>query len=103
MNQALRVDLALAFGFVVVCVGGLARAYMNIRISQSTLADDSSWRRAFQLTEATYRRLVREQHHGNVWKLSVNARNAPLWPLFVAIVCIPLGVVICFAAIILGN
>ncbi len=99
----LRFELMLAFGFLVFCVGGLARTYMNIRISQSILADDSWWRRAFQSTEVTYRRLVREQHDRNVWKLSINARNAPLWPLVVAIVCLPLGMVICFAAMVLTT
>jgi hypothetical protein len=73
--------LMLAFGVAIFVVGGIARTYENIKISQSSVHNWGTWS-----TELRYMRLVRE-------------RVAPLWPLIVASVCMPLGILISFAAI----
>jgi hypothetical protein len=82
--MSFRFVLMLAFGVAVFIVGGLSRTYENIKISQSSVHNWGTWS-----TELRYMRLVREL-------------GAPLWPLIVASVCIPLGILIGFAAILLS-
>lgn len=81
----LRFELMLIVGFVLVLTGTATRTYMNIVIDRSPLAGNTFTRS----TELRYRRLVREQ-------------GAPLWPLAVTVACVPLGIVIAFAAVILS-
>ena len=80
-----RFVLMLAFGVVLFGVGALARTYMNIRIGQAP--SDGSTTRS---TEIKYMRLVRN-------------KGAPIWPLIIAVVFIPLGIVATFTAIIWNN
>jgi hypothetical protein len=77
--------LMQAFGFALFSVGVLTRTYMNIKIGQAP-ADGATTRS----TEIKYMRLVRN-------------KGAPIWPLIITIVFIPLGIIVCFAAIILSN
>jgi hypothetical protein len=76
----------VVLGFVVFCIGGLARTYMNISLSKRSLSGGQKRRS----TELRYKSLMREH-------------NAPAWPLFVAITCMPLGIVIIFFAIAWSN
>jgi hypothetical protein len=75
----------LVVGVVLFCVGGLARVYMNALIARSALASSRLY-----WTEARYTRLIRE-------------RGAKVWPLVVVVTCIPLGMLLGFAAIICAN
>jgi hypothetical protein len=77
---------AVAFGFIIFCIGALARTYMNLSLSkQSSLGDQK--RRS---TELRYRSMMKE-------------RSAPAWPLLVTITCIPLGILTIFFAIAWNN
>jgi hypothetical protein len=75
-----------AIGFGIFCVGGVARVYMDFA------ANGMNMFRKFQRgnTELGYWRLVKE-------------RNAPALPLFLSVVCIPVGILIVFGAITLVN
>jgi len=81
-----RCILMLVSGVLLFGVGAVTRTYMNIMISRSPLPGGSG----AQSTELRYRRLVKEQ-------------GAEVWPLVVTIICIPLGILIAFAAIIWNN
>lgn len=81
-----RFGFMLACGMVVFTVGGLARTYMNIVISRSSVS--GNWRS--RSTELRYRQLIREQ-------------GVPSWPLIVTVVLVPLGIITAFAAIVLSN
>jgi hypothetical protein len=81
-----RFDFMGIFGLVLVGVGALARMNMNIVIKRSPLPDSLGT----DSTELRYRRLIKEQ-------------GVPVWPLVVTAVCIPLGIIISFAAIIWSN
>ena len=83
--MAERSVLMLAFGFGLFVIGGLARTYMNIRIAQAQSNDTTT-----RSTEIRYMRLVRNN-------------GASLWPLIIAVVLMPLGVILTFAAIIWNN
>lgn len=72
----------LVLGFVTFGVGGLARTKMNSEI-RKLLPSYSKW----SSTEIGYWRLVKE-------------RRAPTWPLFVTLVCMPMGVAMVFAGVI---
>lgn len=80
-----RFVLMLVFGVVLFIVGVLARTYMNIKIAQAQ-SDDPNTRS----TEIRYMRLVRNN-------------GASLWPLIIAVVLMPLGVILTFGAIIWSN
>ena len=77
--------LFLVLGFVTVGVGGLARTHMNRQI-RKLLPSYSKW----ASTEIGYWRLVKE-------------RRAPAWPLFVTIVCLPVGVALAFAGVMISS
>ena len=83
--MAERFVLMLAFGVVVFIIGGLARTYMNLKIAQAQSNDPTT-----RSTEIRYMRLVR-------------SKGASLWPLIIAVVLMPLGVILTFAAIIWNN
>jgi hypothetical protein len=76
----------VALGFIVFCIGGLARTYMNLSLNKRSLPGEQKRRS----TELRYKRLMKEH-------------DAPAWPLFVAITCMPLGIVIIFFAIAWSN
>jgi hypothetical protein len=80
-----RFVFMLATGVVLFGIGGLARTYMNVRISQ--MSSDGARTRS---TEVKYLRLVRNS-------------KVPIWPLAIAVIFIPLGIVTTFAAIIWSN
>jgi hypothetical protein len=70
----------LAISVVIFLCGGVARTYENFKISQSSVRDWDTW-----ITERRYMRLVRES-------------GAPLWPVVVASICLPLGMLVGFAS-----
>ena len=78
--------LLLVVGVLLFGIGGITRTYMNIVISRSSLLGGSGTRS----TELRYKRLIKEQ-------------GGKVWPLVVTIICIPLGVLLVFAAIIWNN
>lgn len=75
--------VGVAIGFVVACVGGAARAYMDWSANGDRMFHDL-WRGN---TELSY------------WKL-IKKHYAPVWPLLLCVVCVPLGVVIMVSSII---
>lgn len=81
-----RCVFMLVSGVLLFGIGAITRTYMNIMISRSPLSRSSGARS----TELRYRRLIKEQ-------------GAQLWPLVVTIICIPLGIIVTFAAIIWNN
>lgn len=80
-----RYALLLAVGLTLFCAGALSRTYMTIMIHRSPLRVST-----VRSTEVRYRRLIRGQ-------------GARVWPLLVTMICIPLGIVVTIAAIILSN
>jgi hypothetical protein len=80
-----RVWLAAISGFVVFCIGGIGYAYMDYSVHGTRMFYD--FKRGNCI--AAYRRLIQE-------------RVAPGWPLYVSI-CMPLGIVIAFASILISN
>jgi hypothetical protein len=86
VDMSNRFVLMLASGFIVFGIGGLSRTYMNILISQSLLSDGSNARS----TELRYKRLIRE-------------KGARVWPLIVTVICVPLGILLVFTAIVGSN
>ena len=78
--------LMLICGVAIFSVGVISRAYMNAKIEQAFPKD------GFQIrfTESWYQRLVRDA-------------AAPKLPLVLALVCIPLGMIVAFAAILLSD
>ena len=81
-----RFEIMLGFGMFVFTVGVLTRTYMNAVISRSSRPDGSGTRS----TELRYWRLIKEQ-------------GARVWPFWVTVVLMPLGILITFAAIIWSN
>jgi hypothetical protein len=81
-----RFSLSIATGFIVFCIGGVARAYMDFAVN--------GWKMFYVLrrgnTELAYWRLRRQQ-------------QAPAWPLFVALTCMPLGIIILVGSIIFSD
>jgi hypothetical protein len=75
----------LVLGFLTFGLGGLARTYMNRQI-RKRMPSRSIW----ASTEIGYWRLVQD-------------RQAPKWPLFVTLVCLPVGVVLVFTAVIISS
>jgi hypothetical protein len=76
----------LAVGFIVFCIGGFARVYM-----------DSSWKNgrfwgghSTRNTELNYIRMEKETGKSR-------------WPVYLAAICIPLGIAIVFGAILYYN
>jgi hypothetical protein len=80
-----RVFFFALFGLAVFWIGVYGGTYMNIRIQ----GIQNMLRPLPQIT-SKYRRLIREE-------------DAPAWPLIVTYFCLPLGIVIIFAAIFLGK
>jgi hypothetical protein len=76
----------IVFGFVVACIGMLARIYMDFSVKDGDILSRPTGRN----TEMEYERLMKEQ-------------GAPSWPLYVALTCIPLGIAIVFGAILWRN
>jgi hypothetical protein len=81
-----RFVLMLASGLIIFVIGALSRTYMNILISQSPLSDGPKT----SSTELRYRRLIKE-------------KGARAWPLLVTVLCVPLGMLLAFAAIVGSN
>jgi uncharacterized membrane protein (DUF485 family) len=77
--------LFCVLGFVSFSLGGFARQYMVVRLHGRS-GYLSSQR---DLTEQ-YRGLIRSQ-------------NAPSWPIAVSFLCLPLGTIIVFGAILLSS
>jgi hypothetical protein len=84
MNQTATLGIAIGFG--VFIVGGLARAYMDFA---------ANGRRMFYLVR-------RGKTESNYWKL-VKERRAPVWPLLLSSICIPLGILVFLGSIIWNN
>ena len=80
-----RFVVMLAFGVVLFIGSVLARTSMNIKIGQAQSGNPTT-----RSTEIRYLRLVR-------------SKGASLWPLIIAVVLIPLGIVLTFGAIIVNN
>jgi len=78
--------LVLIAGVFLFGVGALTRRHMNIVIGRSPAARGSATRS----TEIRYARLVAQ-------------RGAGIWPLIVTVVCIPVGVLLAFGAVIMNN
>lgn len=72
--------LGLSIGAVIFLAGTIARTYENIKISQSSVHNWDTW-----VTERRYMRLVREE-------------GAPLWPVIIASICLPLGMLVGFVS-----
>lgn len=83
-NSEMMVRAGALLGLLVFGVGAAGRTYMNSIVKRS-LHPKWSWRR---FTEREYLQLIR-------------TRSAPVWPLVLTAVCIPLGWVIMFASILL--
>ncbi len=77
-----RCAAVLISGFVLFAIGTLARVYMNILVDRARPGGPR-----YYFTEVEYLRLRRE-------------RGASLWPLVVAVICLPLGGVLALAAIV---
>lgn len=75
----------LVLGLVTFGTGALCRAYMNRRIRKLTPS-----RSIWASTEMGY------------WPL-VKGRSVPAWPLFVTIVCLPCGIAMVFAGVIIRT
>jgi type III secretory pathway component EscT len=75
----------LVFGGLLFIVGVLARSYMNIKIAQAQSNDSTT-----HSTQIRYMRLVRNN-------------GASRWPLIIAVVLMPLGIILTFGAIIWSN
>jgi hypothetical protein len=86
VDMSNRFVLMLPSGFIVFVIGGLSRTYMNVLIGQSPLSDGSNARS----TEIRYKCLIRE-------------KGARAWPLVVTVICVPLGILLAFAAIVGSN
>jgi hypothetical protein len=81
----LRGPMAIMWiGFAIAGAGFFALNYANVRIPRQTVN-----RGARHPLETSYRSLVK-QHVGR-------------WPLYTAAICIPLGIIITFGAIIYNN
>jgi formate hydrogenlyase subunit 3/multisubunit Na+/H+ antiporter MnhD subunit len=78
--------LVLALGFLICCVGLFARIYMDFVFYRSNFSGANRGRS----TELRYMRLIKEN-------------GVPKWPLFVAVTCVPLGIVTCVGAILYNN
>ena len=72
-------------GFVVFCIGGFARMYMVVRINGW-----SGYLSSQRNLITNYRKLISQQ-------------AAPIWPLVVSVTCMPLGLAIVFAVILLSK
>ena len=72
-------DFVTLLGFFVFTLGGFAHAYMNLRTNR--------WWRG---NSRDYKEFIREN-------------DGPVWPLYVKLICMPLGVAIVFGAILFGN
>ena len=81
-----KLPFSIAIEFIVFCIGGAARVYMDFSVN--------GWRAAYDFkrgnTGSTYWQLVKQQ-------------SVPAWPLLLSVTCIPLGVLIMFEAIIRVN
>jgi len=66
-------------GWAVFVVGGFAHAYMNLRTNRWWWGNSRD-----------YRVYIREN-------------GGPVWPIYVKLVCIPLGIAIAFGAILVSN
>ncbi len=77
--------LVCVLGFAVFSLGGFARQYMVVR-----LYGWSGYLSSQRDLTQKYRALVRSQ-------------NAPSWPMGVSFLCIPLGIVVVFGAILLSK
>lgn len=78
--------VVLFLGFVVFCIGILARTYMN-----RTLNDGRLWGvEKGRSTELRYFQLVRK-------------KRVPAWPLAVSTICISLGIAVMFGSILWNN
>lgn len=84
MQESAKVWVAIGFG--IFCVGGVARAYMDFAANGMRMF--YKFRRGN--TELSYWRLIKE-------------RNAPTLPLILSVICIPLGILVVFGAIIWVN
>jgi hypothetical protein len=72
-------------GFGIACVGFLAWNYVNFSVRGS-------------LGSETYRRLAFTEY----WR-AVKQRWGSYWPLYTVSICIPVGIILMFAAIIYSN
>ncbi len=77
--------LVCVFGFAVFALGGSARQYMVVRLY--------GWNGYL----SSQRDLTEK------YRAHVRSHNAPLWPIGLSFVCIPLGIVICFSAILFSK
>jgi hypothetical protein len=76
----------VGLGFIVFCIGALARTYMNLSLNKQSRQGE----RGRGSTELRYKSLMKD--HG-----------APVWPFVVTMTCMPLGIVIIFFAIAWSN
>jgi hypothetical protein len=72
-------------GFLVFSLGGFARQYMVVRLY--------GWNGYL----SSQRNLTRK------YRALVQGQSAPMWPIGVSLLCIPLGIAIVFAAILLSK
>ncbi|HEY1903208.1 MAG TPA: hypothetical protein VGG56_12290 [Terracidiphilus sp.] len=77
----------VAIGFIVFCVGGLARVYMDFSSKNGRFWGGNS---AQKNTELSYIRMAKETGKSQ-------------WPVYLAAICIPLGIAIVFGAILYHN
>jgi hypothetical protein len=73
-------------GFAISCVGIVSRTYMDFSAHGRKMFTD------FQ----------RGNNQVNYWR-RFKQRRASVWPFFVSIVCIPVGIIIVFGSIIWSN
>jgi hypothetical protein len=83
MSEGPKVLLSIGFG--IACIGFAALNYMNFSLQKHYR--HGVWPR---VTLKEYWRLVKERW---VWR----------WPLYLAAICIPVGIVMTFGAIIYNN
>jgi hypothetical protein len=77
--------LLCVVGIVVFWIGGMARMYMVVRLQ--------GW--------AGY--LSSQKNLTKRYRLLIETKHAPRWPMIVSSVCLPLGVVIVFGAILVSK
>jgi len=81
-----NLPLMIVIGFALFCIGGLARTYMNIALNNHFWR--GQWRKGS--TEGRY------LHH-------IRNSGAPVWPLIIGPICMVLGVIVVFSAIVYHN
>lgn len=80
-------QLFIKIGFIIFCFGIASRVYMDVIYKRACVSRKC---KSSILPELRYYYLVKQ-------------KRAPVWPIVIDIICIPLGFTMCVSAIILYN